>query len=661
MVAMFATTSKGILSQACLEALLGAPCVLASRKSAKEIQGVVGWGMRPSSQKSRKWAARHDLPFFRIEDGFIRSLAPGQAEPGYSLVVDDLGLAIDATRPSRLEALVCAPLGEAGRQRARALAALWRQQEVSKYNHAPNYGGPLPPRYVLAIDQTAGDASIAFGQADEASFSAMLQAALDENPGCQVMLKVHPEVASGRKRGYFDLASLAGNDRVIVVGEEAHAPSLLRDADALYTVTSQMGFEGLLWGKPVHTFGMPFYAGWGLTNDRVVPPDRRCGVDLENLVFAALVAYSRYVHPETGQRCEPEALIEWMGWQRRMRTRFAPRIYATGFSPWKHWILGDFLQGIEVSHVESIDDVPGPGLLAVWSGKCPDPKEAVSFIRVEDGFIRSVGLGAELVRPLSWVFDQTGIYYDATRPSDLEEILAETDFGQELIARARSLRERIIREKLTKYNVGARSWSRPVGVRRVSLVTGQVETDASIKYGASEVFTNLELLQRVRTENPEAYVVYKPHPDVVAGLREPGSAASEAVHWCDEIVTDCSVADLFPLVDDVHVLTSLSGFEALLREKKVYTYGQPFFAGWGLTEDRCLQESVAGRRARRLSLDELVAGTLILYPTYISRDTGCYTTPERTLDELGEWRAQEALPLRWTEKLRRRIMRLFSR
>jgi capsular polysaccharide export protein len=54
-----------------------------------------------------------------------------------------------------------------------------------------------------------------------------------------------------------------------------------------------------------------------------------------------------------------------------------------------------------------------------------------------------------------------------------------------------------------------------------------------------------------------------------------------------------------------------------------------------------------------LTLDELVAGALILYPTYVSRTTGRFTTPERALDELLEWRRRQrpSLPL-WRRSLR---------
>ena len=126
------------------------------------------------------------------------------------------------------------------------------------------------------------------------------------------------------------------------------------------------------------------------------------------------------------------------------------------------------------------------------------------------------------------------------------------------------------------------------------------------------------------------------------------------MRWCDEMVTDVAMGSLLSAVDEVHVLTSLAGFEALLRGKAVTCYGQPFYAGWGLTEDR----AAIARRTRRLSIDELVAAALILYPTYVSRTTRKFTTPERALDELLDWRSEEMESLSLWRPLLRLALRL---
>jgi capsular polysaccharide export protein len=200
-----------------------------------------------------------------------------------------------------------------------------------------------------------------------------------------------------------------------------------------------------------------------------------------------------------------------------------------------------------------------------------------------------------------------------------------------------------------------------VSRRKIILVPGQVETDASIRHGATSIRTNLAFLRAVRSANPDAYIVYKPHPDVVSGLRAWGKGEEKAHGWCDEVVNDISMHELLGKVDEVHVLTSLTGFEALLRGKAVVTYGQPFYCGWGLTRDLALTPELARRRTRKLSLDELVAGALILYPTYVSRTTGRFTTPERALEELLSWREHSAhtMPL-WRRPLRW-ILRLWGR
>lgn len=340
-------------------------------------------------------------------------------------------------------------------------------------------------------------------------------------------------------------------------------------------------------------------------------------------------------------------------------SNLSPVIYASGFSVWKKPIVRRFFAGSDVVFVRSASQVPPDKTLAVWGcrpilGKLHD---GIQLLHLEDGFLRSVGLGADLIRPLSWVIDTRGIYYDATRPSDLEVMLQTNTFTSDLIARAFRIRTRIVSTGLTKYNVGNTGWQRPGGTRQVILVPGQVESDASLRFGAPGIHTNLGLLRAVREANPDAYVVYKPHPDVLAGLKAKGKDEDAVVEWCDEVIKNVSMGELLPLVDAVHVLTSLAGFEALLRGKAVTCYGQPFYAGWGLTEDVL----PVPRRTRLLTLDQLVAGALILYPTYVSYATGKLSSPEQALDDLLVWRenSPSGVP-RWREGLRRVLIRAIS-
>lgn len=666
---MIGVLSYGIQRIPYLEEFLGEPWVPLSFLHAPRCEKVVGWGLRKAADRARAYACSRGLTYLTLEDGFLRSVGLGIHEPPLSIVVDDLGIYYDATSSSRLESLIKIERPDCEEQRANTLMRLWRESQVSKYNHVRKISQGLPEQFVLVVDQTYGDVSIRYGQANEASFTRMLNAALDQHPYCTVLLKVHPDVFAGKKKGYFDRLTLGEASRVQVLAQDVHPAGLIEHAEAVYVVTSQMGFEGLLRGKPVHTFGMPFYAGWGLTRDALSAPKRRKPVQLESLVHSALVDYPRYIDPETGQRCEVERVLDHLALQRRMRERFPSEIYAPEFSRWKKPIVRAFFQGSGVKFVQRIDQAPHEAMLAVWGRRkraYPHldsiPESKGSVVRLEDGFLRSVGLGAYLVQPLSWVIDRRGIYYDATQPSDLEHILQNTEFDASLLLRARILRERLVTSGLTKYNVGTTCWQRPQArfqsvppsaeegmtpaTQRVILVPGQVESDASLAYGAPGICKNVDLLRAVRGANPDAYLIYKPHPDVVAGLRRQGQDENDAARWCDEVVVDVSMGELLSQIDEVHTLTSLTGFEALLRGKRVVCYGQPFYAGWGLT----LDISIPVRRTRKLSLDALVAGVLILYPTYVSRTTGKFTTPERALDELLAWRANDALTLPWWSK-----------
>ncbi|MCC7007171.1 MAG: beta-3-deoxy-D-manno-oct-2-ulosonic acid transferase [Ottowia sp.] len=335
--------------------------------------------------------------------------------------------------------------------------------------------------------------------------------------------------------------------------------------------------------------------------------------------------------------------------------------FAYGFSLRKQVILRRFLNDIQLRFVRHVDSLPPGATLLLW-GSRPIPTglaHDVHIIRVEDGFIRSVGLGADLVRPLSWVFDRRGMHYDAQHPSDLEHLLQTSVFTPELLQRAALLRHRIVTHQLTKYNIGVMHWHRPVGIKKVILVPGQVQSDAAMRLGTPGITTNIGLLQAVRAAHPNAYIIYKPHPDVVAGLRAQGLDEAQASTWCDVIVIDVAMGSLLDTVDEVHVLTSLTGFEALLRNKPVTCYGQPFYAGWGLTEDQ--SGAPLPRRTRHLSLNGLIAGALILYPRYVHHRTGKLTTPEHALDALLSWRKNSTQRAPWWRAILKIALRFLGK
>lgn len=645
----YLTTSPALYRLPGLEGFVGLP-VNRHRPgpSVGNARAVLAWGRKPSARKAEKVATTLGLPLVRLEDGFLRSVEPGGEQPPVSVVWDPVGIYYDASRPSQLDVLLASALTPQQSARAHQLIRLWQRGRVSKYNHARERDFNHLKPYVLVVDQTAGDASIAFGQAGASSFRAMLEAALERFPSHRVVVKTHPDVVAGRKAGHFDESAAGHSERVVLVGENVHAPALIEPADAVFCVTSQMGFEALIWGKPVHVFGMPFYAGRGLTEDALAAPDHRRPVSLESLVHAALVEYPRYLDPETGERCEPERAVDWLALQRVQRERFPEALYTPRVPRWKRQTLRRFLAGSQLID-ERRHPAPNGATRVVWGlAESQDP-----VLRVEDGFIRSVGLGADLVKPQSWVIDDVGMYYDSTRPSRLEHLLQTATFSDELLERADNLIRDLTESGISKYNTGSQTWKRPTREARVILVPGQVESDASIRFGSPRVTSNLELLKQVRRQNPDAWLIYKPHPDVVAGLRLAGEADANGEQWSDEVLPNEDMAHLLTQVDEVHTLTSLSGFEALLRGVMVTCYGQPFYSGWGLTTDHYPCE----RRTRTLTLEQLVAAVLIVYPTYISRVTGQFTTVETVMREIREQRSNSADQIGMLRQVSRRLRR----
>ena len=636
-------------------------------------QAVVGWGHKPTADKARAYARENNLPYIALEDGFYRSLKLGaDGAPPLSITVDPIGVYYDAGAPSEIERLLndwqswFTPDVQKAVEDALTLI---RSSDLSKYNSSPSfteeaiadfrnrYNVPASSRMILVVDQTAGDASVRLGGADEGSFRRMLDTALLEE-NAVVFVKTHPDVIAGKKKGY--LSEVPQNVRLV---SENWAPlSFMQAFDAVYVVTSQMGFEALLINKPVHVFGVPFYSGWGLTVDHSEKGNRTVSdafarrwakPTVEGLFAAAVLKLSRYVNPFSGERCAAQEVLEILAAQRAANERNRGKHVCIGFRRWKQPHAKAFLSGTD-STVEFVWDAEegiarakALGAEAVmWSSKCTDPMverckaEFLQLTRMEDGFIRSVGLGSDYNYPYSLVLDPDGIYFDPARPSHLEVLLKNIQSRpdhEQLVERARCLRNFIAKNHLSKYNVGTfeavvPEWVKDAAGKRVILVPGQVDDDASVKRGGGKIQSNRALLAAVRQDNPDAFIVYKSHPDVESGNRIGRIPENELSQNADAAASQVSLESLWPYINEIHTLTSLSGFEALCRGKKVTTYGRPFYAGWGLTTDKFGQL----KSQTPLTIDELAAGALILYPLYWDWITGQFCRPEDICLRLSE-------------------------
>ena len=672
------------------------PNTFRSKNKTKNI--VIGWGNKPNTQKAIDFSIKTNLPYLRLEDGFISYLGhPSYDKNRLSLINDDLGIYYDARKPSRLENLCLNKdhsYSAGDELRTSHIISTITSNGISKYNQArsdlPLWLKELSNDCILLVDQTAGDQSIASGLASADSFQQMLDQALIDHPDKTIIIKTHPDVlvtGDKAKKGHFNQDDLPSN--VHLLTEDCLIPSLMSKVSDVYVVTSQLGFEALLYGKRVHCFGLPFYAGWGLTEDSITCERRSNSLTLEQLVFYSLVKYPLYLNPENNQLCEVEEVLDWLILQLEDQGTTPAIIdicYALDFSLWKRAFVKQFvgrlakkvvfvssekklesiLSGHENSSLHSDSHYSQTHAVLLWGrGRSAWAKQLRAKTNVwfmEDGFLRSVGLGADLRRPSSLVIDRKGMYYDSSDHSDIIDILNTVKLSSISNERAESLAFEIKRLAITKYNVGSLQSNSDLSIqlrqqangRDIIIVPGQFENDLSIACSLGNIKTNIGLLSQVRSDYPSSFIIFKEHPDVYSGVR-PGALGEQAAsQFADLYLADINMDSLLLCTDRVCTLTSLTGFEALLRNKKVTVYGSPFYAGWGLTADKLNLPN----RHKSLSLNELIYGSMIKYSRYVDWNTGFLTTPEQTVAFLAKQREGQSTDVLQSGWLSRQIRKL---
>lgn len=695
-----ATATYGILDNNHLLAVALQATITLYHKKAPTPQAILAWGQKKSSQQAKALAHSLNLPVITAEDGFLRSLDSGTGSKfGASFVVDDVGIYFDLTAPNRLQALIAQTVlswNVHKEQKSKDCIQTILSNHLSKYNsttHAPNLshlaGNDKP--HVIIIDQVVGDASLAGAGAVFEDVEAMVDSARHAYPNANLWIKTHPAGT-----GHFDFGQTFG-EGVFYLSTPCNPIKLLAQAQAVYTVSSHMGFEALMLGKTVHCFGVNWYTGFGLTDDTYVQNQplyaqvkahhQALGMrppTVHQLFYASYVVYSCYANPATHQACDIEEVMEYLILNQKWQDKLSGDLLAYEFSRWKLGFVRGFV-GFSKVNLKMVskklrllfsdrlyqkrsnrrDQKLLPPLTAnpnqsylTWGQKSKQhlqQKLAVlgkanpNIWCMEDGFIRSNGLGATLLEPLSVVLDDLGIYFDATAPSRLERILIDIHLNKKELERASNLQQLLLTQRVSKYNVGIKNhqfFQKLNAIKhtkphqKVHLVVGQVEDDASVQCCASLIKTNSDLLSKVRADHPHDIIIYKPHPDTEAGLRK-GKINPKTLQQADLLACDLPMPDCLECVDVVHTISSLTGFEALIRQIDVVCYGVPFYAGFGLTQDVVeadnlpKQQALARRhRSTPLTVEELIFGTLIEYPLYRLPMGHGLTTPEKVINHL---------------------------
>lgn len=645
----------------------------------KTATAFIAWGRKDSHYRTKKIADKFNKKLITIEDGFLRSLDSGvNSRYGASFIVDDVGVYFELDKPNRLENLILDNLINWNDDKETAAQRLIQKlidNKLSKYNatlFAPDLkelANNNKPNLII-IDQVKNDASIIGAGANDDNFALMLNIAKANFPNHNIFIKAHPA-----GKGYFNQNDV--DNPLFYLDKSCNPISLLEQCEVVLTVSSHMGFEALLLNKKVYNFGVNWYGGFGLTDDSYANQtllnqvkERRQNylnsinhlnhhqATITQLFYSAYVDYSIYADPAScgiGKvACDIDTVMDYLISNRNFALRLSGDVLSWRLSRWKVGFFKGFFAtplnaliiqkkflgfGLMPKKIQAFFNNPTTphqsktyNHVLAWGIAQKTHLQSTIYQNaqiwcVEDGFIRSKGLGASLIAPLSLVCDCLGIYYNPTTPSDLENLLKTIDLNNEQIAQAQDLQRTLIAQKLSKYNVGnALNLKEKLPKdKTIRLVVGQVEDDASILNSLSCVKKNGELLAKVRADFPNDFIIYKPHPDVEAGLRV-GKIADERLKSADFVASDVNINDCLAVCDVLHTISSQAGFEALLHGKQVVCYGLPFYAGFGLTSDvantnddeKDLYFKALQRRHRStpLTVDALIYATLIAYPLY---------------------------------------------
>ncbi|MEM6603202.1 MAG: hypothetical protein AAF621_04060 [Pseudomonadota bacterium] len=668
----FATCSYKLSRLKTLPAILGSDIAYNFLLTRADIY--LGWGYKKRSKQTQDKARYFKKPFYFLEDGFLRSLYPSKyGEPPLSITLDRKAPYFDAFRVTDLEEMIQnTDLTSEQTQEAREAIAFFTTEHLSKYCLSANHMSKPPEDFgkgsLLLIDQTLGDDSLNYGGVTDHVISDMLSDLKENYEGHKIFLKTHPDVVSGKSKSCFsDLL-----EDVHVLDADISLAALLSKRPKVISLTSLAGFEALLHGCKVITYGLPWYAGYGLTEDRhkdiTIFKERRSAQSLEKLFYIAYFKYCRYFNPATLTKGSFWDVATYLAHSARHARRLAGTLYCFGFRPWKRKDIQPFLKTPfnHIKYVSSKRDAIAKGILEdksakifVWSYKqqedissLKDQRQDIDIIRVEDSFIRSYGLGTDFIPPLSLAFDSQNLYFHSgpDAPSDIQNYIQQ-DTPFYLKARAENLLEMVNTHNISKYNLDDTRDDDIKTTKPILLVICQVAGDASLVYGGlpATIKSNADMLKYARTSFPEHFIICRRHPDVVRRHRSDGLTDDILEKYADHVNVKGSILSMIALADDILCLTSLSGFEALLRGKNVHILGKPFYAGHGF----CANEDKPSR-----NIIDLVRASLIDYPIYKDTDNMSlpYGTPERVIHKIIAQKNPLTHPLKYIH-LRSHVMK----
>ncbi len=503
---------------------------------------------------------------------------------------------------------------------------------ITKYNEYPH----LPENFVkssnihniLLVDQPIDDESVISGSANEQTFNDMLMYAFDNFPYSTIYVKLHPDTIDKKKAGYLkkllERHQLSDHPSIRVIDEHCNITSFFNFTQEIFVVTSQVGFEALLRGKSVTCFGMPFYAGWGLTNDMQVLTDAKPKRTLMDLFVALVIRHTIYLNPFTKTKGTILDLLEYISLQQRHSNNKSIVFYNSQIA--ESTSIQNLLQikDTKIVNIKTPKKFKKHYENLILSENLKEYQTIVAHKCKNSAFIMpgflfpSVSTHKE---PTSLIVDYNGPYFDPKCYSDLEFLIANETFTEY----EKQLSDKFISALKIRYDILSKD--EPIGQllkikkeasnKTIIFVPGQIRIINPYK---TENQNDYNFLTEIIESNSNKIIIYKPISlSENSNSQEVSKDGLTALSILAEkhknklfVETSASISNCINYSEEVHTITHECGVEALIKGKKLITYGQAFYAGLGLTEDK---EAII-RPKKPLSLNELVLATYMLYPRY---------------------------------------------
>lgn len=590
----------------------------------------------------------NNKPILRLTSGIISSYLT--KEETLSIYKSTNGIYFDSTQDNNLDLLLRSSWQPDSEDIyiANLSIEMIKKYRITKTNEYPDvsfsfFSNNEFPN-ILLIDQIIDSPKVILGNSNEQTFNDMLLSVFHSYPNYNIYVKLHPDTINHNKEGYLQKLlkkySLLDYPLIHVINENYNVISFFDFVEEIFVVTSQVGFEAILRDKKVTCYGLPFYSGWGLTNDMQVSKKTKPNRNTVELFVAIMIKYTKYLNPFTKKLGTILDLLEYISLQKRHSLNKKAIIFNTNKnnSLLVKKLFKNYSEVNSLSNFHKHEDKPIIFTDHIHSYEKLSKDYPSSFIR--EGFLFPNSLNNK--KASSIILDYSGAYFNPSIYSDLDFLLNYEYFTEyEYLIAEKFL---INYEKQLSTLLSKESSENLLKIinnssnKKIVFIIGQDENSELLFYGKQDnIQNNFQLISEVCKKTSNSLIIYKPpsnginkyyslfNSNSLQTLKNLANKNNNSFY----IEKKLSFLKCISLSEEIHTINSNFGLDAIIQSKKVFTYGLPFYGGYGLTNDMYSYP----KEKSSLSILDLILGTYIYYPIYYMNGNSFFMNANNTLEK----------------------------